>query len=146
MTLARHSLALSIGLWFFVASLFGPRTVIATEQQDATVERLANVALFAFGGIGIAGVVSEGEKDYKLISSSRDAEANFEKLFRIGNPQAKCYALVGLHRLNPEKFNVLSYPLRSSKIPVPTMSGCIMSHQTLSMLIKNIQAGYYQKE
>ena len=115
----------------------------ASEQPDPIVNRMAEVNLFAFGGVGFAGVISQGERDYRLISSRLSAQADFEKLFAVGNLQAKCYALVAIRTLNSERFKTLSSALRRSKSEVATMHGCIMSRQTLAALIEGIATGGY---
>lgn len=117
----------------------------SAESSSTVVDRLAKVDLFAFGGVGFTGLTSPGEKDYKLLLSSLSAEADFEKLFTSGNLQAKCYALVGIHQLNPERFKTLCASLHSSQEKVSTMQGCIMSHQTMAALVERIGAGYYSK-
>jgi hypothetical protein len=57
---------------------------LAREGTDPTFDRLAKVDIFAFGGIGYAGMTSPGEKDYRLILSRTSAEADFERLFLVG--------------------------------------------------------------
>jgi hypothetical protein len=90
------------------------------QPSDSTFERIAKVDRFAFGGIGYAGITSQGEKDYKLILSRPSAVADFERLLSVGNPQAKSYALVGIHALNPNRFKELSRSLHDSKEEVLT--------------------------
>lgn len=140
-----HPSALQSSRWLVVLCLLFTVIGRSAENSQSVVDRLAKVGLFAFGGVGFANVTSPGEKDYRLLLSSPSAEADFERLFASGNPQAKCYALVGIHQLNPEKFNTLSAPLHSSKEKVSTMHGCIMSHQTMADLIGRIGAGGYSK-
>ena len=84
-----------VNLWLVVLCLVIAGVARSAESSNAIVDCLAKVDLFAFGGVGFAGVISSGEKDYRLLLSS-SAEADFEKLLASGNPQAKCYALVGI--------------------------------------------------
>jgi hypothetical protein len=140
-----YSLARWISLWLLVACLSAAGMALAAEKVDSVVDRLAKVEVFAFGGVGFTGVISPGEKDYWLLRSQSTAEADFEKLFTVGSPEAKCYALVGLRQLNSEKFKALSASLRSSQIEVSTMHGCIMRHEVMAALVERIQAGDYTK-
>jgi hypothetical protein len=39
------------------------------DRPDEGIERLAKVEYFAFGGMGHAGVRSQGDKDFRLILS-----------------------------------------------------------------------------
>jgi hypothetical protein len=73
--------------------LFAGLTARASQPADATFERMNNVALFAFGGVGFTGQISQGEKDFLAILSRPSAMADFERLFLEGNPQARAYAL-----------------------------------------------------
>jgi hypothetical protein len=138
-----HSLASRVSLWIVFISLANLGVTRPAEELNPIVDRMSKVDLFAFGGVGFASVISQGETDCRLILSRPFAEANFEKLFAAGNPQAKCYALVGIRKLNPERFKALSSSLRSSKTKVSTMRGCMMSHETIAALIQRIQAGEY---
>jgi len=67
----------------------------------------------------------------------------YEKLFAVGNIQAKCYALVAIHNLDPRKFAELASRLRNSKDQVRIMSGCIVSQQALSSIIARVEAGVF---
>lgn len=115
----------------------------AETPTDPVLNRLAHVDHFAFGGVGFAGVTSQGEKDYRLILARPSALADFEKLFEAGNIQAKCYALIAIHDLDQRKFAELSLPLRQSKDKVKVMSGCIVSQQALSSVIARVDAGVF---
>ena len=111
--------------------------------RDAPLDRLAKVEYFALGLVGYEEVTSPGEKDYRLILSRSSASADFERLFSIGNPQAKSYALVGLRALNLTRFKKLSSSVRDSKVDVLTLSGCVGSHESLGAVLKHIEAGHY---
>ena len=113
----------------------------AASSSDSTFDRLAKVERFAFGGTGYAGTISEGEKDYKEILSRPTALKDFERLYAVGNLQAKCYALVGIRTLNPKKFEEVSEPLRGETIEVITQRGCMVMHEPLGNIVKEIAAG-----
>ena len=128
-----------------VAGLISVAAAHAESPVDTTLERLAKIDRFAFGGIGYAGITSQGEKDYKIILSRQSALDDFEKLLVIGNPQAKCYALVGIGALNPKRFQELSPSFRSSKDEVVTQSGCLEWRESFSKVLKRIEAGEYSR-
>jgi hypothetical protein len=129
--------------WMVVIVLLSVVSAQAPAATDSTLERLAKVEIFAFGPIGYAGVISQGEKKYRLILSRSSASADFERLFSEGNPEAKFYALVGLRAVNPTRFKELSNSLRDSTEEVLTQSGCIVSHESLGAVLKRIEAGGY---
>jgi len=128
-------------LWVIAALLVF--AVPTQAAKDEVLDRLANVSYFAFGPIGYAGTTSRWERDYKSILARGSAPADFQKLFDEGNQQAKCYALVGLHRLDPARFARLVRPLRDSNEEVNMMRGCIVVHEVLGDVIKEIGSGKY---
>ena len=131
-------------LLFTVASLiFGLSVAQAEILSDSALNRLVRVERFSFGGTGEAGVISQGEKDYREILSRSTALNDFKKLFQIGNAQAKCYALVGIHALKPAIVETLSSSLRSEKTEVATQSGCIIMQEPINAILKAIEAGAY---
>ena len=113
------------------------------HPSDAVVERLAKVGVFALGPVGFAAITSPGETDYRTVLNRTSALEDFEKLYSTGNLQAKCYALVGIHRLNPTRFRELIRPLLDSKETVNTMTGCILSREALGNVIKQIESGRF---
>jgi hypothetical protein len=130
-------------IWILAASLIFVSIAHAGDSVDSALDRLAKVDRFAFGGTGYAGVISQGEKDYRAILSRPSAQADFEKLLVVGNPQAKSYALVGIRALDPSRFKQISRPLRDSTEEIVTQSGCIVHHESLGVVLKRIDAGSY---
>lgn len=128
-----------------VAMLLSAALLHAGDSPDPTIGRLAKVEQFAFGPTGYAGVISVSEKDYMAILSRPSALADFEKLLSLGNPQAKAYALVGIRTLNPSRFKELFTLLKDSKEEVAEQRGCIISNESLGIVLKHIGAGEYSK-
>jgi len=131
-----------VKLWFITALLFF--AVPQTTQPDAVLDRLSKVERFAFGPTGYAGVTSAGEKDFRTVLGRSSALTDFEKLFAEGNLQARSYALVGIHKLNPPRFKELARPLHNSKERVSTMKGCIISDEPFAVILKQIESGKYR--
>ena len=116
----------------------------ATSQSlDPIMGRLERVYSFAFGGFGFTLATSQGELDYRAILSRKSAAVDFETVFRIGNPQAKCYALTGLRQVNPRRFESLAAPLQSSRNCVAVTRGCITFVQSMADTVKQIRSGIY---
>lgn len=130
-------------IWILAVSLLLVSIARAGDSVDPVLDRLAKVDRFAFGGTGYAGVISSGEKDYRVILSRPSALLDFEKLFAMGNSQGKSYALMGIRALDPSRFKQISRPLRGSTEEVVTQSGCIVYHESLGAVLKRIDAGAY---
>ncbi len=127
--------------WLLILLLLGSVSpVLADDAVDAAVSRLSTVRQFAFGGVGYAGVTSKGETDFNLVLAQPKPTAlnAFERLWVIGNPQGKSYALSGLKKLAPERFAELIATLGKSTEEVEVMRGCIVSHEPLPQVAKQI--------
>jgi len=126
--------------------LFSISPVLADDTVDAAVNRLSTVDRFAFGGVGYAGVTSKGETDFKIVLGQPKLTAlnAFERLYAIGNPQGKAYALSGLKKLAPERFAELAATLAKSTEEVEVMRGCIVSHEPLPEVAKHIGQGKFR--
>ncbi len=118
----------------------------ADEHLDAVVKRMASVSIFAFGGVGYAGVTSKGEIDFKFLlsQSAPVALAAFEKLYANGNPQAKSYALAGIKKLNLNKYKELLVIAGTATDKVQVMRGCISFQESLQNVAKEIDGGEFQ--
>lgn len=128
-------------LWIVLTVLLLAASAQAQQPADVVIERLAGVHHFAFGGVGIAGTTSPGERDYKVVLARSSAMADFKRLFSIGNPQAKAYALVGIRTLNPRRYRELSRKFYDSKENVSTMRGCLISTESVASVLKQIEDG-----
>jgi hypothetical protein len=123
-------------------------TGVAQSQADAAEELFSNVQTFAFGGVGYAGQTSAGEIDFRavLVLPKPDALAAFERLYATGSPEAKAYALSGIRKLNPQRFQDLLAVARESKDRVAVMRGCIMTEESLRVVAKKIDRGDWDYE
>jgi hypothetical protein len=118
----------------------------ADSLLDAALKRLSTVGTFAFGGIGYAGETSKGEIDFKVVLSYPQPVAltAFEKLYATGGPQGKSYALSGIKKLNPSRFKELLASAKASTDEVEVMRGCILSHESLGDVAKQIDLGKFR--
>jgi hypothetical protein len=116
------------------------------DSVDSAVKRLSSVERFAFGAVGYGGVTSTGEIDFKLVLAQPPPVAvnAFERLYATGNPQGKSYALSGIRKLNPSKFKDLLESLRASTDQVEIERGCIISHELLPEVAKQIDRGKFR--
>lgn len=119
---------------------------LADHTVDAAVSRLSTVERFAFGGVGFAGVISKGETDFRLVLAQPKAIAlsSFERLYTVGNPQGRSYALAGLKKLAPQRFTEFVAALGKSTEEVEVMRGCIVSHEPLQDIAKQIDQGKFR--
>jgi hypothetical protein len=117
----------------------------AQDTLSATVKSLTKTSVFAFGGVGFVGKISQGEIDFRVIQSQAAAVAlaSFEEIYASGDPAAKSYALAGIRQLDRERFKEILRSLDGSQEKVFTMEGCIMERRRLVDVAKAIDAGSY---
>jgi hypothetical protein len=133
----------------FTALLLLIQVSAASGQRDVSLGDAAvglnHVTFFAIGGTGYAGRISEGELDYKAILSQPPESALkvFERVYSVGSPAARSYALLGIQKLAPARFMELYASVKNSTEPVETMEGCIVSTAKISMIAKRIHDYYY---
>jgi hypothetical protein len=117
----------------------------AQNPLAASVQRISQTSVFAFGGTGFAGKTSQGEIDFRVIESQPSTVAleSFETIYAGGDAAAKSYALVGIRQLDEKRFNELRQSLQGSPEHVLTMQGCIVQKQNLMDVARAVDAGSY---
>ncbi|HEX2919425.1 MAG TPA: hypothetical protein VHN81_12970 [Edaphobacter sp.] len=111
-------------------------------------DNLTKINLFAFGGVGFASRISDGERDFRVVMEKPRDEAlqTMETVFANGTVEAKSYALAGIHALSPERFNALYPSVAHSPKKVHRMQGCILYEDTLKEIARQIREGAYDKD
>jgi hypothetical protein len=75
-----------------------PGVSVAAASDNATVRDLASAKMFAFGGVGVAGITSEGERNLRAVLQQSDASQQLQSALAHATPAGKLYILVGLRR------------------------------------------------
>jgi len=117
----------------------------AQEALSTAAKNLTNIGVFAFGGVGFVGKISQGEVDFRAIQSQPAAVAlsSFETIYATGDPAGKSYALAGIRQLDRNRFKEILLSLDGSQQELFTMEGCIMERRRLVDVAKAIDAGSY---
>ena len=114
-----------------------------SNSVQSACAALATVRCFAFGGVGYTGAISAGEEAYRAVLGSTNALGLFETILSRGTSEAKLYALCGIRRLHPEAFAAAAKDLRTTDPQVNTMSGCLLTEEPASAVIRRIANGDY---
>jgi hypothetical protein len=114
-----------------------------TPQQ--AYEQLLTVKSFAFGGVGFAGITSDGERAFHTIAAATNALELFRVALTNGTTEARLYALCGIRKLAPKRFEAHAKPLVAANPTASTMSGCIVTELPASKVVQNIAAGLYDR-
>jgi hypothetical protein len=92
-------------------------SVVATPENTATRD-LAAAKSFAFGGVGVAGLTSEGERNLRAVLDRPDASLQLQAALARATPAGELYILVGLRRCDRA---ALRRSLVRSHVPMMTL-------------------------
>ena len=127
--------AIPMGIALLAVALSAPAE---EDVKAAPITQLSKIELYAFGGIGFAGTISQGETLYQAILKRPTATADFVKIAEKGTPEAKMYALHALARLSPDQYRELKKSAKRDQ-KVTTMQGCLVSDQTVGDVLDGIE-------
>lgn len=113
-----------------------------TKPQNAYTE-LLTIEYFAFGGVGFAGQISDGESAFRIILSSPKAKKYFELVLSKSSMPAKLYALCGLRELDTTLFLQKVKYYSDTTVRVSTMRGCIRDDERFIDIVQEIRTGFY---
>ena len=69
-----------------------------TSSENSAAGDLAAAKSLAFGGVGVAGLMSEGERNLRAVLEWPDASQQLQAALPHATPAGTLYILVGLHR------------------------------------------------
>jgi hypothetical protein len=105
---------------------------------------LAEVKLFAFGGVGFVGTPSPGQKLFEQVMAGPEPLKQFSTILKEGTTEARLYALCGLWALDKAKFAEAAKSMKADKLAsAQTAAGCIISLQTVSSIVQEIEQGRF---
>jgi hypothetical protein len=125
----------------FVLSPLGISQVTASENSAA--RDLAGAKSFAFGGVGVAGLMSEGERNLRAVLQQSDASQQLQAALADATPAGQLYILVGLRRCDRAAYQKISGSLAVSNDNVEVARGCMISREPFSRLLSEIQGGRF---
>jgi hypothetical protein len=117
--------------------------VAFAEQQISSEAVLQKTQMFALGGIGVAGTMSEGERALREILKQPDALARLEALLANGSPAGKLYALLGLRIKDRPRYERARDKFPKLEMKIETARGCMLDREPVSHLADEIERGQY---
>lgn len=116
-----------------------------SQAARAAAEQLKTAHTVNFGGGGIVGTISEAEDSlFTLLSSHRGAELLCD-VFDHGTPEAKAYALCGLHYIAPQRFDRYAAEFAAAKLKVQTLSGCIGGERDSAEVVAALRTNLFER-
>src|SRR5213079_55574 len=86
----------------------------AATSENSAVRDLAAAKSFAFGGVGVAGLMSEGERNLRAVVERPDASRQLQAALAHATPAGELYILVGLRRCDRAAYEKISTSLSVS--------------------------------
>lgn len=126
-------------------ALFGLAWLLigAAPIHAASETALRETTTFALGGVGFAGVMSEGERMLREVLKEHDAARRLESVLPDASPAGQLYALLGLRLRDRAAYQRELEKYRANDVRVQTMRGCILQREPFDKLVAQIERGDY---
>ena len=115
----------------------------AASSANSAAGDLAAAKSFAFGGVGVAGLMSEGERNLRAVLERPDASQQLQAALAHATPAGELYILVGLRRCDRSAYQKIFDSLARPNDEVEVARGCMISREPLRQLLSQIQDGRF---
>ena len=118
---------------------------MTVASETSAAHNLATAKSFAFGGVGVAGIMSEGERNLRAVLQQPDASQQLQSALPEATPAGKLYILVGLRRCDRAAYQKISDSLAVPTDKVEVARGCMISREPFRQLLSEIQDGRFDE-
>jgi hypothetical protein len=115
--------------------LFRPGISAATSSENSAARELAAAKSLAFGGVGVAGLMSEGERNLRAVLERPDASQQLQAALAQATPAGTLYILVGLRRCDRATYQKIFDSLSRPGNDVEVMRGCMISKEPFRQVL-----------
>jgi hypothetical protein len=126
-----------------IAGIMLLRSGVSLASENTAAHDLAAAKSFAFGGIGVAGLMSEGERNLRAVLDRPDASQQLQAALAHATPAGELYILVGLRRCDRAAYQKISGSLAVPNDDVEVARGCMISKEPFRRLLSEIQDGRF---
>lgn len=124
-----------------VMSQFG--ISLAASSENSAARDVAAAKSLAFGGVGVAGLMSEGERNLRTVLAQPDASQQLQAALAHATPAGKLYILVGLRRCDRVAYQKVFDSLGRPSDDVEVVRGCMISKEPFRQVLSQIQDGRF---
>src|SRR5262245_18361560 len=114
-----------------------------TSSENSAVRDLAAAKSLAFGGVGVAVLMSEGERNLRAVLERPDASQQLQAALAHATPAGELYILVGLRKCDRAAYQKIFGSLAVPNDDVEVARGCMISHEPFRQLLSQIQDGRF---
>jgi hypothetical protein len=115
----------------------------AASSENSAARNLAAAKSLAFGGVGAAGLMSEGERNLRAVLARPDASQQLQAALAHATPAGTLYILVGLRRCDRAAYQKVFDSLARPGDEVEVVRGCMISKEPFRQLLSQIQDGRF---
>jgi len=107
----------------------------SAAQSSKNYQVVKSARIFAIGGIGYAGVITDEENAFNALCKAPDAADQFRRLLHEATIEGQMYALLGLRQLGAPDYKAQLNRYRKSTGKVNTGSGCEIGPDKVSYIV-----------
>jgi hypothetical protein len=115
----------------------------AASSENSAVQDVAAAKSLAFGGVGVAGIMSEGERNLRAVLAQPDASQQLQAALAHATPAGKLYILVGLRRCDRAAYQKVFDSLGRPGDDVEVVRGCMISNEPFRQVLSQVQDGRF---
>ena len=115
----------------------------ATSSENSAVRDLATAKSLAFGGVGVAGLMSKGERNLRAVLERPDAPQQLQAALAHAAPAGTLYILVGLRRCDRPAYQKTLDWLGRSNDEVEVVRGWMVRQEPFQQILSEIQGGRF---
>ena len=115
----------------------------ASSSENSPARDLAAAKSLAFGGIGVAGLMSEGERNLRAVLERPDASQQLQSALAHATPAGKLYILVGLRTCDRAAYQKAFDSLAAPNDDVEVVRGCMVSKEPFRQVLSQVQDGRF---
>jgi len=115
----------------------------AASSENSAVQDVAAAKSLAFGGVGVAGIMSEGERNLRAVLAQPDASQQLQAALAHATPAGKLYILVGLRRCDRAAYQKVFDSLGRPGDDVEVVRGCMISKEPFRQVLSQVQDGRF---
>ena len=114
-----------------------------SSSGSSTARDLAAAKSLAFGGVGVAGLMSEGERTLRAVLGRPDASQQLQAALAHATPAGTLYILVGLRRCDRAAYQKVFDSLARRNDDIEVVRGCMISKEPFRQVLSQIQDGRF---
>ena len=112
-----------------------------SRDQRSSIVKLTR--MLPNNGVGVAGLMSEGERNLRAILERPDASQQLQAALAHATPAGTLYILVGLRRCDRAAFQKVFDSLARPNDDVEVVRGCMISKEPFRQVLSQVQDGRF---